>query len=140
MTERADETPYESFKCLVEEAFETVQYEIDQLAGMASAFDDNLSESDVENAWDCGKSCGRLEVVQELFEWLLARPADHYRWPPEGSTELARPASNWEYACALLSQALNYCTHVADGTLMRLAIRLLSGGALTGDPPKSASV
>jgi hypothetical protein len=135
MAQQSHESPYLTFKDLVGEAFETVQYEIDQLARTASSFDDNLSENDVENAWVCGKSCGRLEVVQELLDWLISRPADHYRWPPEVSPEPTPAVSNREHALCFLREALTYCADAAAGTVMSLAIRLLSGDAITGNSP-----
>jgi hypothetical protein len=137
MTQQEHENPYLTFKYLVEEALDTVQYEIDQLARSAGSFDDNISENEVLNAWECGKSCGRLEVVQDLLEWLISRPEDHYRLPSKVSPQSTPTASNREHVACFLREALTYCANAADGTVMRLAIRLLSRDALTGGSPRS---
>lgn len=137
MTQQEHENPYLTFKCLVEEALDTVQYDIDQLARSANSFDDNISENEVVNAWDCGKSCGHLEVVQDLLEWLVSRPEDHYRLPSKVSPQPTTAAASREHTGCILREALTYCANTADGTVLRLAIRLLSRNTLTDNSPKS---
>jgi hypothetical protein len=126
MTGQADRKPFDAFKEFLEEAVEALQYEIDKFARAAGAFDDNLSEIDVERAWHNGKECGYLEAVMDLVDFQMCTPPAHCVWPPQAFKPPPTFSSNRKYAAFLLSQAIDHCGKDCDVTPTRMAIRLLN--------------